>query len=53
MSSSSAMIMYLDAILVLKRFLQIFFKVDSIGPPFFGMPMPIVQLVRDARNGEY
>jgi hypothetical protein len=26
------------------------FKVDSIGPPFFVMPMPTFQLARDARK---
>jgi len=50
MSSPFAMIMHVEATLVLKRPLRRFFKVDFIGLPFFVMPMPIVQLARDARN---
>jgi hypothetical protein len=50
MSFPSALIMHVEAISVLKIPLQRFFKVDSIGPTFFMMPMPIVQLARDARN---
>jgi hypothetical protein len=50
MSSPSAMIMLVEATSVLKRPQRRFFKVDSIGPPSFMMPMPTVQLVSDARN---
>jgi hypothetical protein len=50
MSYPFVMIMHVEATLVLKRSLRRFFKVDSIGLPFFVMPMPIVQLARDARN---
>jgi hypothetical protein len=44
------MIMHVEATPVLKRPLRRFFKVDSIGLPFFVMPVPTVQLARDARN---
>jgi len=50
MSSPSAMSMHVEATSVIKRLQQRFFKVDSIGPPSFVMPMPTVQLVSDARN---
>jgi hypothetical protein len=50
MSSPSAMIMHVEATSVLRRPLRRFFKVDSIGHPFFVMPMLIVQPVSDARN---
>jgi hypothetical protein len=50
MSSPFTMIMHVEATPVLKRPLRRFFKVDSIGLPFFVMPMPTVQLARDARN---
>jgi hypothetical protein len=50
MSSHFAMIMHLEATSILKRPWIKFFKVDSIGPPFSVMPMPTVQLARDARN---
>jgi hypothetical protein len=46
MLSPFAMIMHVEATSVLKRALQRFFKVDSIGPPFFVIPMPTVQLAR-------
>jgi hypothetical protein len=44
------MIMHVEATLVLRRPLRRFFKVDSIGHPFFVMPMLIVQPASDARN---
>jgi hypothetical protein len=49
-SSLSAMIMHVEDTLVLKRPLRRFFKVDSIGLPFFVMLMLIVQPVRDVRS---
>jgi hypothetical protein len=50
MSFPFAMIMHVEATSFLKRPLRRFFKVDSIGHPFFVMPMLIVQPASDARN---
>jgi hypothetical protein len=50
MSSPFAMIMHVEATSALKRLLSRFFKVDSIGHPFFVMPTLTVQLASDARN---
>jgi hypothetical protein len=50
MSSPFAMIMHVEATLILKRPLRRFFKVNFIGLPFFVMPMPTIQLTSDARN---
>jgi hypothetical protein len=44
------MIMHVEATSVLKRPLRRFFKVGSIGHPFFVMPMLTVHLASDARN---
>jgi hypothetical protein len=49
-SSLSAMIMHVEDTSVLKRPQRRFFKVDSIGPPFFMMSMLTVQPMRDARS---
>jgi hypothetical protein len=50
MSSLSAIIMHVEATLVPRRRRRRSFKVDSIGLPYFVMPMPIFQPVRDARS---
>jgi hypothetical protein len=49
-SSLSAVIMHVEDTLVLKRPQQRFFKVDSIGPPSFVMPMLTVKPVRNAKS---
>ena len=44
------MIMLVEATLVQERPLPRFCNVDSIGRPFFMIPMPIVLPVRDAKS---
>jgi hypothetical protein len=46
------MIMHMEDTSVLRRLQRRFFNVDSIGPPYFVMPILIVKPVRDAKSWE-